>query len=154
LKQVTILSICYCLVYLNQITWLITSFIIGRVMDRMPISIELIAMILYPLNGFFNAAIYIQPRIRTVRRKYDKLPLLQAVRHVLADRSLQEIQSFLQQEDQPEERLETNHQETSIDIEQEVSTEKPEQCPQSSSEGSVEVEQETTTLGNSDELNR
>lgn len=88
LARATSQAIYYCLVFLNQITWLAGAFLVGRLAEGNGFPFFIVGYFMYPLNGLLNATVYLRSRYQSLRLRYgDRLGRLGAIRVCVCDTS-------------------------------------------------------------------
>lgn len=85
LRQATVQAVCYLCVFLNQFIWVLGGFLVGQLTDGVYL-FSLMGYIMCPLNGLFNAMIFLRPSYTKLRGKYgSNLTRFMVVRYVIAD---------------------------------------------------------------------
>jgi len=70
LRQATTQAVCYCLVYANQFVWLIAGLVKGQIFGGSSFAFTVVGYAISPLNGLFNAVIYMRPSYVRLRKEY------------------------------------------------------------------------------------
>jgi len=83
-KQAAIQALSFIGAYLLTWTLPFTNLILLSTIGRVPFSTNLLQAILLPMQGFFNAMVYIRPFIATLRELYPNKPFFWIIRSVIS----------------------------------------------------------------------